>query len=293
MKIIYAGLICLLSISSLTTYGQHEAPSTEGSSVDGSKATKPFLGIAVNIPLWKVFGKKKIKALPEPPTVDQLNTLDSTLTVVPKATELAFTDTTSTNLFIPEANLVLPKFGKKGQSPAFGELSLMSADGVQQEQDCYDTYNVTFYDNGDVEADFMYRMCFDKYQFTPVSGGGGGGLTQTGETDKQKQCRECKAYAQRERDLAMDNALSVMVVGLGASVGAAGLTFVETNAVTFWAHFFPGIGTVAAELLATAAAGGVGLSGIWSAASNYLSSKATIENSYYKDLRDCQEKFCN
>jgi hypothetical protein len=76
----------LLVVSNALGQGQPPSPETpEATAVRGRKSTAPFLGITVNIPLWKVFGKKKAKALPEMPQQDAAPFYaDDRLQVVPE-----------------------------------------------------------------------------------------------------------------------------------------------------------------------------------------------------------------
>lgn len=81
----------LLVVSNALGQGQPPSPETpEATAIRGRKSTAPFLGITVNIPLWKIFGKKKAKALPEMPQTDAASFYaDERLPVVPEPMALS------------------------------------------------------------------------------------------------------------------------------------------------------------------------------------------------------------
>lgn len=118
--------------------------------------------------------------------------------------------------------------------------------------------------------------------------GGGGG----GDSNNRPGCAECKNYAQREHDRNLTVAKAALTGAVAGGCHYAGFqTFVAFNTAGWWVNLVPGIGTAAIEALSSLGGITVDIGCLVSSVLTYNAAEATIENNYYKDIRDCKEKY--
>ena len=348
MKIFYFAVVaCLLTVVP-TVHTQAQTPET--SAFRGQKPTEPFLGVGIQVPLLKLFGKKKVKPLPEQPAVQSTEESDSVLNVSNLA-ELTSVDTLKANLAVSGPDLRKPEFNRRDLIPALGGQNLGYVGSVGGEevigQDFYNTYNnpveynirpirrgsgfesrlipinarskfealspTRYNKNTGIADGFMANIemdappdgydCTDWFIVTTDHATGefvseeyvgrtctpsGGGVP-----DKAQRCRECKQYADRDHRNAMVLANTTLWIALGGSVIAGANVYGSAVVTTAILNAFPGIGTVASQALSVTAGLGVSVFTALTSIGVYNAALSSIENSHYKDLRDCDEKFCN
>jgi len=115
--------------------------------------------------------------------------------------------------------------------------------------------------------------------------------TVQGGVDNRPCCGPCKAKAERKRTNNSRLAVATFLTALGGCQYATASTFVELNVVASWIHFFPGIGSAVVEGIATLGAVAVDITCMSLAVIAYNAADATLQNNYYKDIRDCEAAY--
>ena len=278
MKSFYLAFIAMLMLAVTVRPVQAQSPSPEVPTLQGQKATEPFVGVGVSIPFWKLLNKKKVKSLPELPdaATQATEATESQANTAPTvgATGVEYNQSLNEGLVEIINPEILP------DTTAFAH----SKDSVASNE-CTNWYLVSKWSDGTVTEEFLFQSCSeDQIQNGP--GGGGGG----GNEPPSKECIECRRLQYERHNVNIRNEQAKIILEVqacafaGYSAGAVVLAGIASGA--WWLAYIPQA-VIASGVLVGLSGLTVGFGCLLAATWNYHVNVTNIDADLPINLQDC------